>query len=104
MVAVTDTGGGVSQKKLGLSTGLPFCFVNMDIHFENDRWLKWPPAPAMVVFIVKYLAYWLHSDWWKFASVDKKGNLVHLYAVPKSEAKSAWKILGCLFRIAVVFE
>jgi len=67
---------------LGLTQGMPWCFVNLDIHFEEDRWMNWPPAPAPIKFVVRYLTYWIHSDSWKFGACDRGGNMRPLYAVP----------------------
>jgi hypothetical protein len=80
-----DKEGEKNMKALGLTTGLTACFLNLDLHFEDDAWIAWPPAPAPVKFIVRYLTYWLHSDWWKFAACDRLGNMRPLYAVPENQ-------------------
>ncbi|PKK51813.1 hypothetical protein CI102_4364 [Trichoderma harzianum] len=54
---------------------LSWGFFNHDRGYENGLWKNWPPAPAPVVFMVRYVLFWVHSDWWQFASCDKYGKL-----------------------------
>jgi len=75
-----------NMSALGLTTGLVWAFVNLDLHYEDDRWLAWPPAPAPVKFICRYITYWFHTDWWKFSSVDRTGTMKPLYAVPGNKS------------------
>ena len=72
------------QKKLGFFTGVCWGFSNHDITYEEGLWKNWPPAPKIIVLVVRYIAWWVHSDWWKFGSCDRLGRLQPLYAVPKN--------------------
>jgi len=75
-----------NMKKLGLATGLVWCFANLDLGYENGRWAAWPPAPLPVKVICRYISWWLHTDVWKFAACDRMGKMQPLYAVPESKA------------------
>jgi len=80
-----DEQGGKAMQTLGLAAELPWAFVNIDRQFENGRWKAWPPAPAVIELIVRNVAYWVHSDIWKFGACDRKCQLKPLYAVPKEK-------------------
>lgn len=58
------------------------CFANLDVHFENDMWINWPPAPAPVKFLIKTVFWWIQRDVRKFGAVDRSGTMQPLYAVP----------------------
>ncbi|GKT64227.1 hemerythrin HHE cation binding domain-containing protein [Colletotrichum tofieldiae] len=81
--------GEKSMKALGLIKGLPFCFSNHDVAFEGGLWASWPPAPPVVKLLCQHITYRLHTNWWKFAACDRKGNLKPLYAVPSEAARSS---------------
>ncbi|KAK4182627.1 hemerythrin HHE cation binding domain-containing protein [Podospora australis] len=70
-----------SMKKLGLM-GLVPCFANLDVHYENDMWINWPPAPGPVKFLVKTVLWWVMRDVRKFGAVDRTGTMQPLYAIP----------------------
>lgn len=36
-------------------------------------WANWPDAPGIIRFTVRNLTKWIHSDWWRFAPMDKNG-------------------------------
>jgi len=59
---------------------MPWAWAQMDIHYEDDMWTEFPPAPWFIKFLVKNVTWWIHSDWWKFGACDRYGNLKPLYA------------------------
>ncbi|KAL7917114.1 hemerythrin HHE cation binding domain-containing protein [Trichoderma austrokoningii] len=61
------------MSNLAVPGALSWGFFNHDKQFESGLWQNWPPAPAPVVFIVRWVAYWVHSDWWRFAPCDRYG-------------------------------
>lgn len=83
LVKVFEEEGGNSMKQIGFMTGFPFLAVNLDKHFEGDRWAAtFPPGPGQAVLaVVRNSTYWWHSDWWKFGATDRFGKLRPLYAV-----------------------
>ncbi|KAK4154493.1 hypothetical protein C8A00DRAFT_42718 [Chaetomidium leptoderma] len=74
---------GQAMKELGMS-GLVWCFANLNVHYENDLWPSFPPAPGPVKALVRSVFWWIHADSRKFGAVDRTGSLRHLYAVPAS--------------------
>jgi len=84
--ALLDELGTRVMKSAGLVGELPWAFVNVDRAFENGRWKAWPPAPAVLEFIIRNVAYWVHSDIWKFGSCDRNCQLKPLYAVPEEKS------------------
>jgi hypothetical protein len=68
------------KKSLSLTADLPWAFVNIDKEFEGGRWKSWPPAPAVIGFVVCNVAYWVHSDVWRFGSCDRSCRMKPLYA------------------------
>ncbi|RXG41058.1 hypothetical protein VDGE_30738 [Verticillium dahliae] len=75
--------GKKNMEEMGLVAGLPWCFSNHDIAFEEGNWSKWPPAPGVVKFICRSVDFWLHRDWWKFAACDRHGRQRPLRFVPR---------------------
>ncbi|KAH6890659.1 hemerythrin HHE cation binding domain-containing protein [Thelonectria olida] len=73
--------GEKNMKILGLVAGLPFCFSNHDVNFEDSRWASWPPAPKIVHILSRHVTYWVHRDWWKYGACDRHGQLKPLHAV-----------------------
>ncbi|KAF6802232.1 WD repeat-containing protein [Colletotrichum sojae] len=67
--------GEKSMKELGLVKGLPFCFANHDVGYEDGRWASWPPAPSIVKLICRHVTYHLHAKCWRFAACDRMGKL-----------------------------
>ncbi|RFU80058.1 hemerythrin hhe cation binding domain-containing [Trichoderma arundinaceum] len=63
----------VEQSNLSVPGALSWGFFNHDKQYEGGLWENWPPAPAPVVFIVRWVTYWKHSDWWRFAPCDRYG-------------------------------
>ena len=63
---------------------LVFAFANVNVHYEDDMWLAWPPAPAPVKVLARSVFWWMYADSRKFGAVDRAGKLRHLYAVPES--------------------
>jgi hypothetical protein len=72
------------QKAFGL-IGLTICFSIIDIHFENNTWVDWPPAPGFIKFIGRNIIWWFVGDTVKFGACDRLGNLKPLYAVPQTD-------------------
>ena len=71
-----------------MATGVVCVAVNIDRHFEDDRWLtEFPPGSGQTALaVIRNTTYWLHSDWWKFGACDRLGNMQRLYAaVPEQE-------------------
>ncbi|KAL0935613.1 uncharacterized protein CTRU02_210204 [Colletotrichum truncatum] len=75
--------GERNMKELGLVVGLPFCFSNHDLGYEDGLWSSWPPAPNIVKLLCRHVMYRFNSKRWKFAACDRMGNLQPLYAVPE---------------------
>ncbi|KAH7319685.1 hemerythrin HHE cation binding domain-containing protein [Stachybotrys elegans] len=71
-----------AMKSMGLTAGLPFVAVNLDMNYEDGIWReKVPPKEGQrILTVVRNITYWLHRDWWKFGSCDRHGNLQRLYA------------------------
>lgn len=73
-----------------MTTSVVCAVVNLDDHFENDIWVgKFPPDAGHVLAFLRNVAYWRHSDWWKFGSIDRNGNPQKLYAGPKESPMTA---------------
>jgi hypothetical protein len=64
---------------------LPWAFVNIDKGFEGGRWTAWPPAPFVMEFLIRNVAYWAHSDIWKFGSCDRSCQMKPLYALTEDK-------------------
>ncbi len=77
----------MEQKEMGLLTGMPWCYANIDRHFENGTWFRWPDAPVILDVAIRYLSWWIHAGWWKFGACDRMGNMQPLYAVPADTGK-----------------
>lgn len=60
--------------QLSVPGTLTWGFFNHDKQYENGLWKAWPPVPFPAVFLIRWIAYWVHSDWWRFASCDRYGN------------------------------
>ena len=60
----------------------------IDIHFENDLWINWPPAPAIVKFLARNIVWWFLRDIAKFGACDRLGKMKPLYAVPAGTDKT----------------
>ncbi|KAJ9137900.1 Hemerythrin HHE cation binding domain-containing protein [Pleurostoma richardsiae] len=91
MAAVEDVLNAESAKiikRLGLFTGVSWGFSNHDVTYEGGLWEHWPPAPELLVFLVRNAAYHVHSDWWKFSSCDRYGCPRPLYAIPENHRSS----------------
>lgn len=74
------------QKLLGLVQGLPFCFCNHDVQYEDGKWASWPPAPRIVHILARHVTYWVHRDRWKFAACDRYGHLRPLHCLSQEKA------------------
>jgi hypothetical protein len=57
----------------------------LDIHYEGDLWKAFPPAPAVIKFIVLNIVWFFGSSTYKFGACDRHGNMKPLYAVPDSK-------------------
>ncbi|PON30075.1 hemerythrin HHE cation binding domain-containing protein [Trichoderma gamsii] len=60
-----------TQTADGMVVELPFGVHNHDVEYEQIG--SWPPVPAIVFFIIKFLYFGKNSDWWQFAPCDKNG-------------------------------
>lgn len=54
----------------------------LDIHYEDDMHADFPPMPAIVNFITRYVLWWFVRSTTKFGASDRHGNRKPLYAVP----------------------
>lgn len=54
----------------------------LDIHYENDIWINWPPAPGIIKFICRSIIWRWDANVVKFGAVDSSGTMKPLYAVP----------------------
>ncbi|KAH7125976.1 hypothetical protein EDB81DRAFT_765066 [Dactylonectria macrodidyma] len=77
---VFDDEGEKTMKALGLS-GMCFFFANHDLHYEEDLWAAFPPAPGIVKFLCRSIVWWFNKDLYKFGSCDRQGNLKPLKIV-----------------------
>ena len=64
-----------NMKKLGMATGMAWAWGHMDVDYEDGIWKDFPPAPWLIKFIIKNIAWWVHSDWWRFSAADRHGRL-----------------------------
>ncbi|KAG9043963.1 hypothetical protein FS837_008939 [Tulasnella sp. UAMH 9824] len=55
------------KKDVSLSRTFQAVYVNGDS--VNGAWF--PPFPPPLVFLVKYVLYWINSDMWEFGACDK---------------------------------
>ncbi|KAH6999203.1 hemerythrin HHE cation binding domain-containing protein [Ilyonectria sp. MPI-CAGE-AT-0026] len=78
--------GEKNMKLLGLVQGLPFCFCNHDVQYEDGKWASWPPAPRIVHILARHVTYWVHRDRWKFAACDRYGQLRPLHCLSQEKA------------------
>ncbi|KAK1764385.1 hemerythrin HHE cation binding domain-containing protein [Phialemonium atrogriseum] len=88
LTAVLDREGERNQKNLGIM-GLCACYAMLDIHYEDDLWINWPPAPGVVKFVCRNVVWRLNADMLKFGAVDKDGKMKPLYAVPQETEGTA---------------
>lgn len=70
-----------------MAAGMMLVFLSHDVTFEDGLWASWPPVPWAMLVIVRNVVYWIHSDWWKFAPVDKYGKPQPQYATPKTASR-----------------
>lgn len=54
-----------------------------DANYEGGIWADWPPMPAPVKVLAKYVFGPLNSNVVKFGPCDTSGNMRPLYAVPE---------------------
>lgn len=66
----------------GSTTGIIFVVTCLDVNFEGGRWSDFPPIPWVVNMMFRYIHFWVHRDWWRFAPCDRLGSMRPLYAVP----------------------
>jgi hemerythrin-like domain-containing protein len=76
--------GKKNMQALGLR-GLSAILTMIDIHFEGDLWVGFPPAPGLLIWALRNVVYWFDAKTLKFAPCDRHGKLKGLYAVPKEE-------------------
>ena len=62
---------------------------NHDVNYEGGRWANWPPAPWFILWFCRNIAFWAHSDWWRFGACDRLGNMQPLYAIPGNRETKA---------------
>lgn len=61
-----------------------WCTFNLDKNYENGMWSNWPPAPALVKVLMRFVLLCTRPDARKFGAADRTGTMRHLYAVPES--------------------
>ncbi|CAG9990580.1 unnamed protein product [Clonostachys byssicola] len=76
---VFDEEGAKSMKAMGLG-GLCFFFANQDLHYEEDLYADFPPAPDFIKFLCRNVVWWSNTELYKFSSCDRLGNMRPLYA------------------------
>jgi hemerythrin superfamily protein len=76
--------GQQQMQEVGMLKGGIWLLVTHDIGYEGGIHAAFPPAPWFVLWGLRGVGFWAHSDWWKFAPSDRVGNLQHLYACPKA--------------------
>ncbi|ROT39593.1 hemerythrin HHE cation binding domain-containing protein [Sodiomyces alkalinus F11] len=69
--------------KAGMAAGGMLAFMSHDVTFEGGLWKNFPPVPWIILVIIRNTVYWVHSDWWKFAPVDRYGQPQPQYARPE---------------------
>ncbi|CAK7236712.1 hypothetical protein SBRCBS47491_009731 [Sporothrix bragantina] len=75
--------GEAALANAGSTTGIIFVMTCLDVNFENGRWTDFPPIPWIINMMFRYIHFWVHSDWWKFAPCDRLGSMRPLHAVPE---------------------
>jgi hypothetical protein len=76
-----DEEGKKSMQALGLM-GLVTILAEIDIHYEGGLWRAFPPAPGVLIFLLRNVFWWFAVGTVKFAPCDRHGRMKPLYAVP----------------------
>ncbi|KAK4231882.1 hypothetical protein QBC38DRAFT_464818 [Podospora fimiseda] len=63
-----------SMKIVGFEA-MVWLMANMDVHRENDIWIKWPAAPVVLKVLLRTVFWWYYPDARKFGSTDRMGNM-----------------------------
>ncbi|KAG9006948.1 hypothetical protein FRB90_009590 [Tulasnella sp. 427] len=71
------------KKNMSFVKGGQLPFINGDS--INGDWF--PPLPGPLVLLVKYVLYWVHSDWWEFGACDKDKKVKSQFAPYEPPAK-----------------
>jgi len=79
--------GKQQMAEVGMLTGGMSVLVGHDVGYEGGLHKGFPPAPAPLIWGLRNVGWWVHSDWWKFGPCDRLGNLKPLHAIPV-EAKA----------------
>ncbi|KAH7018610.1 hemerythrin HHE cation binding domain-containing protein [Microdochium trichocladiopsis] len=74
--------GKETMAKVGMLSGGLCVLTNHDVAYEGGLHRAFPPAPPVILWGLRSVGYWRHSDWWKYAACDRLGNLQSLYAIP----------------------
>ncbi|KXJ97290.1 hemerythrin HHE cation binding domain-containing protein [Microdochium bolleyi] len=67
--------GGKHMQELGMFTGGACVMTMHDVGYEGGLHAGFPPAPAIVVWVLRNVAWWVHRDWWRFAPCDRHGRM-----------------------------
>jgi len=59
------------KQETPLLTSLPFSLSNHSLPSFTET--RWPPLPAPVDWMVRNVAWWVHSDWWEWGCCDRRG-------------------------------
>ncbi|EPE08726.1 hemerythrin hhe cation binding domain-containing protein [Ophiostoma piceae UAMH 11346] len=68
---LSDAAGKGAIEAAGFTTGLVFIVFCCDKSYEGGRWKTFPPAPAPIMFVVRYIASMVNSSWWKFSPTNQ---------------------------------
>jgi hypothetical protein len=68
-------------KLVDLINHLPLNFMLHDLDYEDGLHKNFPDAPAVLVFLARYVLSWWNWQWWQFAPCDRSGKKRPLYAL-----------------------
>ncbi|ORY61426.1 hemerythrin HHE cation binding domain-containing protein [Pseudomassariella vexata] len=72
--------GEKHMKAMGLFKGAVFCLATHDLAYEGGLHTNFPPIPKVLLWALRNLGWYVHSDWWRFAPCDRQGKMRPLYA------------------------
>ncbi|KAH7040919.1 hemerythrin HHE cation binding domain-containing protein [Microdochium trichocladiopsis] len=70
--------GAKHMQTLGLFKGAACVIATHDVDYEGGLHRGFPPAPAVLVWLLRNVAWWVHRDWWRFAPCDRHGRMKDL--------------------------
>ncbi|KAH8889722.1 hypothetical protein GQ53DRAFT_747940 [Thozetella sp. PMI_491] len=59
-----------TQTPDGLTIDFPFAIGSHDKTFDGGALKAWPPVPGFILFVLKWIHFRKHADWWKFSPCD----------------------------------